>query len=103
MTAHNADVRAMAVDAPGLDPGVHGRCNAPRRPQVAAASRRLILFFVKVYPASKSCHWRFWQALRAAGVPIAASWIDAEFNHDKSEPTPDEWTAHWERCCKRFS
>jgi hypothetical protein len=40
------------------------------------------------------------QALRAAGVPIVASWIDAPFNHDGSELSTDEWTAHWERCCR---
>jgi hypothetical protein len=41
-----------------------------------------------------------WAALRAAGVPIVASWLDAPFNHDGSEPTADEWAEHWERCCR---
>jgi hypothetical protein len=31
----------------------------------------------KIYPASKSRHWPFWTALRAAGVPIAASYAIA--------------------------
>jgi hypothetical protein len=55
---------------------------------------------VKVYPASKSCHWPFWQALRAAGVPIVASWIDADFNHTGREPSREQWLRHWELCCR---
>ena len=55
---------------------------------------------ITVYCASKSKHAPFWQALRAAGVPIVASWIDAEFNHTGNEPTADEWAEHWERCCR---
>jgi hypothetical protein len=51
---------------------------------------------LKVYPASKAKHWPFWTALRAAGVPICASWIDAPFNRDGSEP-PD-WGLHWQKC-----
>jgi hypothetical protein len=51
---------------------------------------------MKVYPASKSRHWPFWSALRAAGIPIVASWVDAEFNHTGGEP-PD-WCLHWMRC-----
>jgi len=52
---------------------------------------------MRVYVAS---HWPWWQALRAAGVPIAAGWLDQPFNHDGSEPSADEWSAHWERCCR---
>jgi hypothetical protein len=33
-------------------------------------------------------------------VPIVASWLDAAFNHDGSEPSADEWSAHWQRCCR---
>jgi hypothetical protein len=33
-------------------------------------------------------------------VHIAASWLDQPFNHDGSEPSADEWSAHWERCCR---
>ena len=51
---------------------------------------------MRVYPASKSRHWPFWQSLRAAGVPITASWIDAEFNRTGAEP-PD-WGLHWQKC-----
>ena len=40
----------------------------------------------KVYVASKSRHWPWWAALRAAGIPIVASWVDAEFNHTGAEP-----------------
>ena len=55
---------------------------------------------MRVYVASKSCHWPWWQALRAAGVPIIASWIDAPFNHNGSELSADEWAQHWEKCSR---
>jgi hypothetical protein len=66
------------------------------------SSRTNIIPMVKVYPASKSKHAVWWQALRSAGVPISASWIDWSHNHhdDGSEPSADEWTKHWERCCR---
>jgi hypothetical protein len=51
---------------------------------------------ITVYVASKSRHWPWWAALRAAGIPIAASWIDAEFNRTGAEP-PD-WALHWMKC-----
>jgi hypothetical protein len=51
---------------------------------------------MRIYVASKSKHWPWWCALRAADVPIAASWIDAEFNHTGAEP-PD-WALHWMHC-----
>jgi hypothetical protein len=44
-----------------------------------------------VYCASKSKHWPWWQALRAAGLDIRASWISWSHNMDDSEPTADEW------------
>jgi hypothetical protein len=54
---------------------------------------------VKVYCASKSCHHRWWQALRSAGVPISATWIDWSCNADEaSAPTSEQWTRHWEKC-----
>jgi hypothetical protein len=56
-----------------------------------------------IYVASKSRHHAWWQALRAAGVPIVASWIDASFNRDGSEPTPDGWRQHWEKCIREAS
>jgi len=55
---------------------------------------------VKLYVASKSRHWSFWAALRACGLPVAASWIDAEFNRTGAEPSPDHWVRHWETCCR---
>jgi hypothetical protein len=55
---------------------------------------------VTAYCASKSKHAPFWQALRAAGVPIVASWIDAPFNHDGSELSADGWAEHWDLCCR---
>jgi hypothetical protein len=51
-----------------------------------------------VYVASKSRHWPFWQALRAAGVPILCSWIDAEFNRTGADLTKDAWARHWQLC-----
>ena len=36
-------------------------------------------------------------------MPIVASWIDAPFNHNGNELTQDEWTAHWEKCCREAS
>jgi hypothetical protein len=56
-----------------------------------------------VYPASKSRHWAFWQALRAAGVDIRASWVDWDHNHADSEPTDAEWRDHWEQCVREAS
>jgi hypothetical protein len=39
----------------------------------------------------------------AAGIPIAASWPDADFNHTGGEPTPDQWRRHWARCVDEAS
>ena len=57
---------------------------------------------ITVYPASKSKHWPFWCALRAAGVPIAASWIDEPFNRIPDGAPPD-WILHWTRCLNEAS
>jgi hypothetical protein len=43
---------------------------------------------MKIYVASKRRHWPWWAALRAAGIPIHASWVDAPFNRTGEEP-PD--------------
>jgi hypothetical protein len=51
-----------------------------------------------VEPDQAARHWPFWSALRAAGVPLSASWLDADFNHTGGEPTPDQWRRHWQRC-----
>jgi hypothetical protein len=82
---------------------IHGRCNAPRCPKLHPQADALLCFLVKVYVASKAKHAVWWQALRAAGVPIVASWIDAPFNHDGSELSADEWREHWEKCCREAS
>jgi hypothetical protein len=54
-------------------------------------------------PDSRSGHQgagRAEQRGRAAGLPVAASWIDAPFNHDGSELSADEWAKHWDLCCR---
>ena len=43
---------------------------------------------MRIYPASKAAHAHWWQALRASGLNISASWIDAPFNHGSGEPKP---------------
>jgi hypothetical protein len=53
---------------------------------------------MRVYVASKAKHAPWWQALRAAGLDICATWVDWEFNHSGAVPTPADWAAHWERC-----
>ncbi len=41
---------------------------------------------MKVYCASKvRNHREHWTALRAAGIPIVASWIDWDRNSDRAE------------------
>jgi hypothetical protein len=52
----------------------------------------------KIYCARKSRHAPWWQAIRACGIDVRSSWIDAEFNHTGAEPSSDEWRAHWDRC-----
>jgi hypothetical protein len=54
--------------------------------------------FQRIYPASKARYWPFWCALRSAGIPIYASWIDAPFNRDEAMPSDDEGAEHW-ACC----
>ena len=55
---------------------------------------------MRAYVASKSKHWPWWAALRAAGVPIVASWPDAEFNDTGEESTAEHWARHWEMCAR---
>jgi hypothetical protein len=39
------------------------------------------------------------QALRAAGIPIEADWIDSPLNFPGGDkPTPDQWSRHWRAC-----
>jgi hypothetical protein len=52
------------------------------------------------YIASKSRWWAFWQALRAAGLHTNSSWIDWCHNRDGTEPEPDEWATHSEKCIR---
>jgi hypothetical protein len=54
---------------------------------------------MRVYVASKAKHAGWWQALRAAGLDICATWIDWPHNHDGTEPTPADWSIHWQKCC----
>jgi hypothetical protein len=54
---------------------------------------------MQIYCASKVKHGAWWRALRSAGVPIAASWIDWQANDPGAdEPTADAWSRHWSRC-----
>jgi hypothetical protein len=93
--------QTQCVVVPVADTACRMAAAMPRAaPKLQPQADALLCFLVKVYPASKSCHWPWWTALRAAGVPIVASWIDAPFNHDGSEPSSTEWAEHWERCCR---
>ncbi len=57
---------------------------------------------MKVYCASKSKYWPWWTALRAAGIPITATWVDWDFNKDTGrEPSHDSWQAHWIACIEQ--
>jgi len=42
-----------------------------------------------------------WKALRGAGIPIVADWIDAELNRNDLKPTSHAWADHWERCLEQ--
>jgi hypothetical protein len=52
---------------------------------------------IHVYVASKvrPAEIALWRALRGAGLPIVASWIDSEINGDDHELTPERWSRHW--------
>jgi hypothetical protein len=71
-------------------------CAAAPRPAEAVA-------MPTVYCASKSRHAPWWQALRACGLDLRASWVDAEFNHTGAEPDNDEWRHHWVTCIREAS
>jgi hypothetical protein len=53
------------------------------------------------YPASKSKYAAWWKAMRAAGVPIVASWIDSGLNTGELSPSPDVWREHWGTCIEQ--
>jgi hypothetical protein len=55
---------------------------------------------MRIYPASKTIHIDFWRALRAAGVPIKADWLDWQGNETGAEPTSEAWGEHWTGCVK---
>jgi hypothetical protein len=58
----------------------------------------------KVYVASKSAHAPTWRALRSAGLPVSASWIDWPLNTPgERTPSPAEWCVHWDRCIEEAS
>jgi hypothetical protein len=96
--------QTQCVVVPVADTACRMAAAMPRAaPKLQPQADALFCFLVKVYPASKSKHALFWQALRAAGVPIVASWIDAPFNHNGSDLSADEWVEHWEKCCREAS
>jgi hypothetical protein len=57
---------------------------------------------MKVAVASKSKHWVWFSALRAAlaghGIDLISVWLDWEFNHNNGEPTADDWRSHSADC-----
>src|SRR5262245_34115372 len=74
------------------------------RPHRSAGGKCRKVGIVKVYPASKARHAHWWRSLRAAGIPIEASWIDAPFNRANSEPpTSEQWSRHWRQCIDEAS
>jgi hypothetical protein len=58
---------------------------------------------MRIYPASKAKHSHWWRALRAAGVPINASWITWEGNTTDAKPSVDQWSRHWVTCIEEAS
>ena len=58
---------------------------------------------MRIYVASKTRHLPFWQALRAANVPIVASWIDSAINAPGAEASSDDWAEHWTTCVREAS
>jgi hypothetical protein len=56
---------------------------------------------LKIYCASKSKHHFWWAALRSAGLPISASWVDWDYNKTNNEPSRDAWRRHWSGCVEQ--
>jgi hypothetical protein len=50
------------------------------------------------YFASKSRHAPFLGGLVAAGVPLTSDWWSWGPNNERTEPTPEQWRTHSERC-----
>jgi hypothetical protein len=56
----------------------------------------------RVYVAAKSKHYPFLQALRGTGaIDIKSDWLDAPFNANGAEPSPEEWSRHWMACVRQ--
>jgi hypothetical protein len=58
---------------------------------------------MKIYCASKArpAEITMWKALRGAGVPIAADWIDSPINGTNAEASCDMWARHWQKCLQQ--
>jgi hypothetical protein len=58
---------------------------------------------VRVYVASKArpAEIAMWTALRGAGLPIVADWIDSPINRTGTAPAPDMWARHWQICLEQ--
>jgi hypothetical protein len=54
----------------------------------------------KVYIASKARQYPYWQALRAAGLPINSTWLDWLGNRGELELTEQDWREHSETCLR---
>jgi hypothetical protein len=55
---------------------------------------------MKIYPASKArpAELALWTALRGAGLPLVADWIDSPINRiEADDVTPDMWARLWQR------
>lgn len=48
---------------------------------------------MSIYIASKACHWKRWQELRAAGAPIISTWID-----EGAIGATSSFSDLWQRC-----
>ena len=83
------------------DEGAMGM-NAPLSPGQAIVLRKA-KHRPRVYFASKSRHWRFVGALKAAGVNLLSTWHDWRPNHLSREPSKEEWAEHSARCLAQAS
>jgi hypothetical protein len=56
-----------------------------------------------LYVASKArpAEIAMWTALRGAGLPIVADWLDCEINKTDAKPTSHAWNLHWQRCLEQ--
>jgi hypothetical protein len=58
---------------------------------------------MRIYVASKArpAEITMWKALRGAGIPIVADWVDASINKTDAKVTPDMWARHWQMCLEQ--